>query len=303
MHRSPITHSLCLLFVLLLGSLAVSCQKNIIENEAVNVESFKLQRAWLDSLCSRAFAGRKVGTEGNRLAANYIEDEVRSMGYSPVLQHFELKTGDKLTNILVEVEGAKDSLMIIGAHFDGQNESTQSLHYPAANDNASGVVTLLSVLDSLSRIENPQSLPYTIICAFWDGEEACVSPAFKGSSYFVSTFERLKETLLYVNIDSIGHNHENRLFLGYYGNERVEVLVEYIKENWAFNYETKHRDKREGASDYYSFSKVDIPNVSFSDPVFSCNNPIHSIRDNQSAISFERIEAIKNIALTICSHF
>ncbi len=303
MYRGLIIQSFIILLILFHALLLASCQKQIIEVDVVQVEPFKLQKSWLDSLCSRTFAGRKVGTEGNKLAAQYIEDEVRSMGYSPVLQRFEHKTGDRLTNILVEIEGTKDSLIIIGAHFDGQHESTESLHYPAANDNASGVVTILSILDSLSRRESSVKLPYTIICAFWDGEEACVSPAFKGSSYFVSTFERLKETVIYANIDSIGHNHENRLFIGYYGNERVELLVKSIKEKWNFNYETKHREKGEGASDYYSFSKVGISNISFSDPVFSCKNPIHSTLDNSSAISFERIDAIKDIALSICLNY
>ena len=87
------------------------------------------------------------------------------MGYSPEVDTF--KYGDAiLRNIVVSVGNVKDTVIVIGAHYDGQFESDTLRKYPAADDNASGVVTVLLLLNKFKSL-NIRS-HYPILFCFWD---------------------------------------------------------------------------------------------------------------------------------------
>ena len=221
------------LLIIVLCLFYLSCQKYSSEKKDSDSEdSLSDLSLWMDTLCSRAFEGRKVGTPGNKKTAVFLYDELLKMGYLPEIQEFVHTSGDTLRNIIVEKRGLDDSLMIIGAHYDGQTESNNKVHFEAANDNASGVVTLLSVMDSISRID----VKYTIRAVFFDGEEACVRPAFKGSSYFVNSLIDKEKTVLYINIDAMGHDHDGQMILGWYGSERTYRMIDQLNKEQAFKY-------------------------------------------------------------------
>lgn len=255
---------------------------------------------WLDTLCSRSFTGRKAGTIGNSLAAKYLFSEVNKMGYAPYYQIFVHSSGDTLRNILIEKKGKTDSLIVIGAHFDGQYESYGDNHYQAANDNGSGVVTLLSILDSLSSVD---TLNYTLCCAFWDGEEGSLAPPYKGSSYFVSNVTIKNKVVLYINIDAMGHNHDNTMILGWYGGERVRRMIDILYKEAQFSYMPISRGKGEGSSDYRSFSKEGIPYISYTDKTLNCDYPQHSVDDITDAIDMNRLSRVKEVTIQIINEY
>ena len=256
--------------------------------------------AWLDAMCSASFAGRKVGTDGNYLAFQYLMKEGREMGFSPEEQSFEHKGGIMIRNILIRIDGEEpDSLFIIGAHYDGQYESVGNKVFQAANDNASGVVTTLYILDSLSKINKPR---YSMLVCFWDGEEGVVAPPFKGSDYFVSHFENKESIVLYVNIDAIGHNHDNSIFLGWYGgnsNLRISKMIESLREESQFNYLIKQRGPGDGSSDYRCFSQVQVPYISYTDITLNCDHPQHSVWDTKDYIDKKRLIKVGDLTIDI----
>ena len=293
-----------LLFGFFLSVALMSCEDKyaIVENTPDEFVSLSKEEVWMDSLCSKPFAGRKAGTDGNYLAYEYLISEVKALGFSPKTMAWTHKSGIELRNIIVPIEGViKDSIFIIGAHFDGQFEGND---YQAANDNGSGVVTALSILDSLSRVgDRPR---YSTYVCFWDGEEACVSPAFKGSSYFVDKFERINSVVLYVNIDAMGHNHDNAMILGWYNgfyHSRVTRLIERLAEDHCFDYSLKKRGKGEGSSDYVSFSRVGIPYISYTDIKLSCDFPTHSTKDTKDAIDFDRLRTTRDITIKVLMYY
>ncbi|MDT8399970.1 MAG: M20/M25/M40 family metallo-hydrolase [Pseudomonadales bacterium] len=92
-------------------------------------------------------------------AADYIQQQLRALGYEPLIQQF----GDKdYRNIVVEVPASGDSgeIIVIGAHYD-------SWLTPGADDNASGVAVLLE----LARAFAGQSLPRTLRFVAFPNEE------------------------------------------------------------------------------------------------------------------------------------
>ena len=292
---------------LILFSLSFFISCNVISDiEEDNQETLAQSResVWLDSLCSSSFAGRKAGTDGNFHAYQFIVSETSKMGYSPHTMEFTHNSGTVLRNILVTVNGdIEDSLFIVGAHFDGQNKSNGNNHYQAANDNGSGVVTALSFLDSLTRIDKPR---YTVIVGFWDGEEAIISPAYKGSTYFVNQIEDTKSVVLYVNMDTIGHSHDNTLLLGWYaGNQlsRVKKITGEIVWDRLFDYSVVERKKGAGSSDYTCFSRAEIPYISFTDGFLDCDHRLHSVLDTKDAIDLSRLRSIRDITFRILNRY
>ena len=156
---------------------------------------------WLLKLCSPELGGRRAGSIYDSLAFSYLKNEIEKLGYDYSIQDFHTENGSLLRNLVVDVFGGCDSTIIIGSHYDG-------VIAPAANDNASGCVTSLIILDSLQR-GGFQENRYNIKICFWDSEEVFEGNAFRGSRYFVSSYDDIGAVVLYLNLDTIGHLHEN----------------------------------------------------------------------------------------------
>ena len=131
----------CLLLFLLF--FVDSCSPEEIPQFNMDEVLEKYGEEWLNALCSNAFQGRRVGTDGNSQAFEYIKHEVSKMGFSSNSQVFEIEGGTIVRNLIVSIPGQSDSTIIIGAHFDGAVQSNSVEHYEAAEDNASGTVALL----------------------------------------------------------------------------------------------------------------------------------------------------------------
>ncbi len=84
--------------------------------------------------------GGRLATTGLEKAATYIEQELRSYGYSPQRQTFTAN-GHTFTNIEAETRGVHHpgEILVIGAHYDTAG------NFPGANDNASGVAAALEL--------------------------------------------------------------------------------------------------------------------------------------------------------------
>lgn len=248
-------------------------------------------RAWLDSLCRDSFQGRRIGTEGNELAFEFLKKEISGMGYIPEVQLFETESGVIGRNIIVSIPGQTDSTIIVGGHYDGAMCSTDFNHYQAANDNASGVVTLLLFLKRFK--ETSFMFTRTVVCCFWDGEETFEGRAFRGSRHYVSIMpsSSLRYVLHYENLDTIGHDHDNVVFVEYLGNDRVERMVQQLSLNGRFTYRVSACSFFN--SDYAPFYSAGIPIVNYHDHYDKgCDHPNHSLKDTKDVISVSRLVKI-----------
>ncbi len=109
--------------------------------------------------------------------------------------------------------------LMVGAHYDhlGRGESgamnrkgEEGLIHPGADDNASGVATVLELAATLSaeRGKNPDAFPRGIIFAAWSGEEL----GLIGSSWFAEHPPLpLTNVVAYVNFDMVGRLRDNKL--------------------------------------------------------------------------------------------
>ena len=280
---------------LLLTIALISCSKAgldpIDDVPKTEEELFEEQgKIWLESLCSKVFQGRRFGTDGDRLAFEYLRQELENMGYEPECQPFETESGVIGRNIIVSIPGHSDSTVIVGGHYDGAVQSTGGNHFQAANDNGSGTVAMLLFLKSLK--DRPIDTDRSIKCCFWDGEEVFEGRAFNGSKHFVSSVPKssLGFILYYENLDTVGHDHENNIYIEYGGKDRIRVMLENLSLSSRFAYHVSACSVYN--SDYAPFHLAGIPFINYHDHNSACDNPNHSIKDVKEAISVSRLVKI-----------
>ena len=256
-------------------------------------------RAWLDSLCKDSFQGRRIGTEGNKLAFEFLKKEISGMGYVPEVQLFETENGVIGRNLIVSIPGQTDSTIMIGGHYDGAVSSTADKHYQAANDNGSGTVALLLLLKCLK--EKSCVFSRKVVCCLWDGEETFDGKAFRGSRHYISIVPTsfIQRVLHYENLDTIGHDHDNVIYVEYLGDNRMERMIQQLSLNGRFTYSVSHCSFFN--SDYASFSNVGIPIVNYHDHYEKgCEHPNHSLKDTKDVISISRlIKIVHNVIESI----
>ncbi|MDR3308414.1 MAG: M20/M25/M40 family metallo-hydrolase [Tannerella sp.] len=216
------------------GGKNAQADKNAQVGKNKGLESITKQgvEARLSFLASDALEGREAGKLGGLVASEYIQSELKGLGVKPFyrtyFQDFEAispvreKAVDfqvnsdsiskykaeksyrrlALRNVIGYIEGQKkDEYIVIGAHFDhvGVDELLVGDQiYNGADDNASSVAAVLQVAEAFaSSADKPL---YSIIFAFWDGEEV----NYLGSDYFVANFASLSNIKTYINLDMIG---------------------------------------------------------------------------------------------------
>ncbi|BDX39162.1 hypothetical protein CYCD_25170 [Tenuifilaceae bacterium CYCD] len=106
-------------------------------------------------------------------------------------------------NVVGYIEGVdpklKDEYVIIGAHLDHVGYQTESLFFPGANDNASGVATLIAIAEAIKKSEvKPKR---SILIVAFSSEES----GLKGSKYFVANSPvDLSKVVAMMNFDCVG---------------------------------------------------------------------------------------------------
>ena len=217
--------------------------------------------------------GRDTGAPGGERARNYIVSRLEAIGVGapPMgrLQPFEAqgrtREGPKTfngTNILGLIEGTRvpDRYIVISAHYDhvGMNGGQT---YNGADDNASGVATMLDIAERLKAAPPEHSV---IIVAF-DGEER----GLLGAKHFVQAPPvPLASMAMNLNFDMIARAEtDNHLWVtGTHQHPTFRPLLETIPANGAvslaFGKDTP-QDTGENnwveASDQGAFFRANVP--------------------------------------------
>lgn len=259
-----------LLFVLF-ANLVVNAQ------DRINAKTFYKHDKYLSS---DKMQGRFPGTKGNNDAAAYIVKHFKKFGLKKFndsyYQSFTLFVKEglnkvksdsvKTQNVVGYIEGSdeklKNEFIVIGAHYDhwgwgGQASGSKKKDVVAihngADDNASGVSTLLCILEELSKAKMKPKR--SIIFISFSGEEE----GLLGSKYFVSHLPVEKTAVkVMLNMDMVGRlNTEKQIYMGGAGTfpDGVE-LMKKLGENSGLNPVVFAGDV--GGSDHVSFYKSGI---------------------------------------------
>jgi hypothetical protein len=144
-------------FLLLVATLGASLLFAFAQPEGM---SQRLQEH-VEFLTSPTLEGRKAGSTGARLAAEYIGNEFGSLGLKPFeradyFHPFTTAFQDGVfRNVVARIDGInRDKYIVIGAHYDHLGIEDEELH-PGANDNASGTAALIELARLFSARFSP----------------------------------------------------------------------------------------------------------------------------------------------------
>jgi hypothetical protein len=125
---------------------------------------------------ARTIGPRKTGSEGDRLAVEYVRGRMEAAGLSVSLQEIAIapyQDGERSLgsrNVIGRLEGTSPETVIVTAHHDSASDSI-----PGANDDASGVAVLLEAARAAAR--RPHRLTYLFI-SFCAEEEGLLGSRF-----------------------------------------------------------------------------------------------------------------------------
>jgi len=195
---------------------------------------------------------------------------------------------------------AQPEYLMAGAHYDhlGHGESgamnrkgEEGLIHPGADDNASGVATMLELAGALAaeRAKNPAAFPRGIIFAAWSGEEL----GLIGSSWFAEHPSLpLTNVAAYVNFDMVGRLRENKLMLQGIGSSPAWAkLIE--KRNVAAGFAATLQDDPYLPSDTTALYPKGIPVLEF---FTGSHDEYHSPTDKPDTLNYEGMERIARLA-------
>lgn len=224
-------------------------------------------------LASDEMAGRDTGSAGGELARNYIVGRLEALGVAAPamgrLQPWEMtartRTGPKTyngVNVIGMIPGTRvsDRYIVITAHYDhvGTNDG---LIFNGADDNASGVATMLAVAAELKR----QAPEHSVIIVALDGEER----GLLGAKHFVEAPPvPLEAIAMNLNFDMTARAEtDGKLWVtGTYQNPQFRPILEGIPADGAvalaFGKDTPAdtgEDNWVEASDHGAFYRAQVP--------------------------------------------
>jgi hypothetical protein len=222
---------------------------------------------------------RPMGSPAEQRALAYAVGKFREFGCQEAYVMPMTVAGSVNTSSGIAVgviKGRSSRIIVIGGHIDSAGPEV-----PGANDDGSGAATVLELVRVLAKEDHAS----TIVACCWGGEEE----GLRGSEHFVSTFPRMDDVALMLQVDmadgagtleadpdAAGEVSAPRwlveaAFSEFYEDLHYEGLV-YPSQSATLN-----SISGSTGSDHNSFLKKGIPAIDFTSDV---NYPIHTPQDN-----------------------
>ncbi len=203
----------------------------------------------------------------------------------------------KTCNIGAVLPGSGAQRIVVGAHMDhlglgtsGSLAPGQSAVHNGADDNASGVATMLALATALAKVPR-EARPYTIEFLAFGAEEM----GLLGSRHFVESLtpEARKTMLAMINFDMVGRMQNDSLVVSGVG---TSTAWPALLDKSAGALQLRPSEDGFGASDQASFYAAGLPVLHF----FSgTHTDYHKPSDDLDKINFAGAAAIGDVALRL----
>ncbi|MFD2531659.1 M20/M25/M40 family metallo-hydrolase [Gracilimonas halophila] len=244
--------------------LTIGC---VSEQQEVKLDTDQLIKD-LQFISSDETEGRRTGTEGNRIAREYLVDRFEEAGAEPFrgsfTHEFEFENRDGETingiNVIGEITGKSDSMIVITAHYDHLGKR-DSLIFNGADDDASGTAALLAYIDYFSQTQ-PN---HTLVFAAFDAEEM----GLQGARSLASDSVFLDKLTMNINLDMIAQNDKNEIYaVGTYHYPQFKPTLQQIETeglNLLFGHDDPESELDDWtyASDHGPFHQQGVPFIYF----------------------------------------
>jgi Zn-dependent M28 family amino/carboxypeptidase len=258
-----------------------------------------------------------VRKENLQKAADYIDGQLRSFGYGPLLQTYAF-AGQSFDNIDAELRGKEEGerIVLIGAHYDTAGG------LPGANDNASGVAATLELARQFAHEPQARSVRWV----FFVNEEPPYfqTPAMGSYVYAKRCRERKEKITAMLSLETIGYyadepgtqsypigfhpGYPDRgNFLGFVANFRSAPLLRRALKSFrsatslpAAGAAAPAAIPGIGWSDHWSFWQFGYSALMLTDTAPYRYPYYHSAEDTSEKLDYERLaRAVKGVAAII----
>ncbi len=189
-------------------------------------------------------------------------------------------------NIIARIEGTKggDERILFMAHYDHLELMGKDNVFAGANDNASGVATLLSLVKYYSQ-HKPEK---TIDFLFLDGEEENLLGAFYYAENAPAPLEKIKYA---INVDMVGDTGDTLICEVSNEGEKGLQLFNEINKGLEGGFNDIHRQDLTDNSDHYALALKGVPVIYFTveGEYYKYYHTPRDIYENTSDMNFERI--------------
>jgi hypothetical protein len=199
-------------------------------------------KEWVTYLSDDKMRGRKNGSSELEEAANYIAKIFKDNGMKPLpgaesyFQEYQItpRSGAKPfteRNVIGVLEGSdkklKEEYIILSAHYDhlgvGRIVKGDSI-YNGADDNATGVATVLGIAKAIKDLKG-KALKRSIIFIAFSGEEL----GLLGSKYFgQKETEIIKKTIVNFNFEMTGHSSKLGKRKFYITGDEISTISDFV---------------------------------------------------------------------------
>jgi len=264
-------------------------------------------------LAADSMQGRGTGSEGERMAAAYIESQFRKIALEPAgdgkgyLQAFPFKGGVHGTgiegtaqNVIGYIDNHAFTTVIIGAHYDhlglGENGSSldanpQGKIHNGADDNASGVAGLIVLANYFQKNKAREKSNFLFIA--FSGEEL----GLFGSKFFTEhPTVNLSDVNYMINMDMIGRLDSKTKILSVSGTGTTPVWENEMKSLSKGEIKIKTDSSGVGPSDHTSFYLKDIPVLHF---FTGSHSDYHKPSDDWEKINFAGEKQVLDVIIRL----
>lgn len=272
-------------------------------------------------LSSDFLTGRETATEGERLAAEYIQHRFEALGLTPAgfkgswLYPFNfqetlnphdtakrslgpVKTGN---NVLALLDHGAAHTVVIGAHYDhlgfggsgsGSLAANDTSIHNGADDNASGIAGILAIAAKLKN--NPKTKNNNYLFIAFSGEEKGL---FGSNAYTKdSTLFQAGKVNYMINLDMVGRlNQEKVLAVNGVGTS-PSWKPRFENQAIANGMKISATESGQGPSDHTSFYLKDIPVLHF---FTGQHQDYHKPSDDAHLVNYDGILQISDLIVSL----
>jgi Zn-dependent M28 family amino/carboxypeptidase len=270
---------------------------------SVNCSHLYFQKV-IETLAHDSMQGRLPGTNFEKKAAIFIQNEFKKTGCKPLQKNnfifpFAYKNPDSIIvqsagNVVAKIDTKSEYAIVITAHYDHighgelhSNDPFSKLVHNGADDNASGVAMMLGIASWCKK--QKKQLRYDMIFIGFSGEE----DGLFGSEYFLE--QKLIDTskiICNINFDMVGHLDMKRPRLEIDGALETKAWNNYLpKDTNEYFIAERSMNMIKGGSDNCNFLKANIPAVLITTGITGF---YHRPQDDPTTINYEGMVAISD---------
>jgi len=251
-----------------------------------NTDIIKSHINYLESLQNRFFLH-----PNNEIAGNYIFNELKKYGYTPIKDSFSFGIHNSF-NVISNSADLSKPVILLSAHFDSISIEDGKLTKlaPGADDNASGVAALLELARLLKNSKE------NIEFVFFNCEEV----ESEGSKHLASLYQSKNIKIKYmINIDTIGTwkgpiSEQNPV--NYVTDKNSELIVFQMKKHFPLPVKKAEELWRDDHGNFWDKGYIAIEITED-----GCTEHMHKISDTSEKLNLDNISKIVD-GITILIH-